>query len=132
MIGLPAGVTSVSPWGRLGAYLLESILAIFTLGIGWLIWAAMIAGRGQTPAKQILNQRVIDASTYRPVGFARLFWMRGLLGGLVASLAIPVTLGILLFMPFWDKRNQNLWDKVSSTYVVSDPTDVWNTKAANP
>jgi hypothetical protein len=52
----------------------------------------------------------------------------GLLGGIVAWLAITFTLGILLFMPFWDRRNQNLWDKVSNTYVVSDPNDVWSTK----
>jgi len=47
-----------------------------------------------------------------------MFWVRGLLAGLVASVAIPITLGILLFMPFWDKNNENIWDKVSGTRVV--------------
>jgi uncharacterized RDD family membrane protein YckC len=126
--GLPAGVTTVSPWGRLGAYLLEVILAIITLGIGWLIWAAMIGGTGQTPAKRLLNQRVIGADSLRPVGLGKMFWVRGLLAGIVASFAITFTIGILLFMPFWDRRNQNLWDKVSNTYVVSDPNDAWQTK----
>ena len=41
-----------------------------------------------------------------------------------------LTLGVLLFMPFWDKRNQNLWDKVSNTFVVTDPNDAWHTRAA--
>lgn len=123
-----ANMTAVSPWGRLGAYLLESILAMVTLGIGWLIWAAMIAGTGQTPAKRLLKQRVINASTLRPAGFAKMFFVRGLLGGIVAGIAIVVTVGVLLFMPFWDKRNQNLWDKVSNTYVVHDPNDQWATK----
>jgi uncharacterized RDD family membrane protein YckC len=121
-------MSAVSPWGRLGAYLLEGILAVLTLGIGWLIWAAMIAGTGQTPAKRLLKQRVINAATLRPAGFAKMFFVRGLLGGIVAGFAITFTIGILLFMPFWDKRNQNLWDKVSNTYVVHDPNDQWATK----
>jgi hypothetical protein len=119
---------AVSPWGRLGAYVLEGLLATVTLGIGWLIWAAMIAGTGQTPAKRLLKQRVINADTLRPAGFAKMFFVRGLLGGIVAGFAITFTVGILLFMPFWDKRNQNLWDKVSNTYVVHDPNDQWATK----
>lgn len=126
-MSLPANVSIASPWIRLGAYLLESVLAVVTLGIGWLIWAAMIAGSGQTPAKRVLKLRVVDARSYRPVGFARMFWMRGFVAGLVAGFAITFTLGVLLFMPLWDKRNQNIWDKVSSTYVVSDPDDAWNT-----
>ena len=128
VMSLPAGVTAVSPWARLGAYVLEVLLMIFTLWVGWLIWAAMIAGTGQTPAKRLLGHRVIGAETLRPVGFGKMFWVRWLLAGIVAGFAITFTLGILLFMPFWDRRNQNLWDKVSNTYVVCDPDDVWQTK----
>ena len=109
---------TVSPWGRLGAYVLEAVLVTVTLGIGWLIWAAIIASQGQTPAKRILGHRVVMQDTGQTAGFARMFWVRGLLAGLVASVAIPITLGILLFMPFWDKNNENIWDKVSGTRVV--------------
>ena len=125
---LPPNVAVANPWARLGSYLLESLLIFVTFGIGWLIWAATIAGSGQTPAKRILNHRVIGADTLRPVGLGKMFWVRGILAGLVAGLAIPFTLGVLLFMPFWDKRRQNLWDKVSSTYVVVDPADAWGTR----
>jgi len=125
---LPQSVSVANPGLRFGSYLLESLLIIVTLGVGWLIWASMIASTGQTPAKRLLKLRVIDANTLKPVGFGKMFWVRGLLCGIVAQLAIVCTLGILLFMPFWDKRNQNIWDKVSGTYVVSDPNDVWNTK----
>ena len=72
---LPAGVTAASPWIRLGAVVLESVLVVVTLGIGWVIWALMIVGRGQTPAKALLNQRVIDTGSLKPVGFARMFWV---------------------------------------------------------
>lgn len=125
---LPQGVAITYPWSRLGAFFLEIVLGIVTFGIGWLIWAALIVGRGQTPAKSLLGQRVIGADTCRPVGFPRMFFMRGIVAGVVARLAILFTLGILLFMPFWDRRNQNIWDKVSNTYVVNDPYDVWQTK----
>ena len=124
--GLPPGVQIASVGSRLGAYLLNSLLLLVTFGIGWLIWAAIIAGKGQTPGKQLLKLRVVDATTARPIGFGRMFFMRGLVAGFVASFAIPFTIGILLFMPFWDKRNQTIWDKVSGTLVVSDPNNAWN------
>lgn len=127
---LPPGIAVANPWLRFGSYILEGLLAAVTFGIGWLIWAAMIAGTGQTPAKRLLKLRVIGADTVRPVGFAKMFFVRGILAGIVANIAITFTLGILLFMPFWDKRHQNIWDKVSSTYVVSDPNDFWATKPA--
>jgi uncharacterized RDD family membrane protein YckC len=125
--GLPSGVAAASPGLRFGSYLLEAILMVVTLYIGWIIWACMTASTGQTPAKKLLKLRVIGADTLRPVGFGKMFFMRGIVGGIAASFAITFTLGILLFMPFWDKRRQNIWDKVSSTYVVTDPNDVWAT-----
>ncbi len=129
---LPAGVTAASPWMRLGALVLESVLVLVTLGIGWVIWALVVVGRGQTPAKALLNLRVVDTASLRPVSFVRMFWVREIVAGIVASFAIPLTLGVLLFMPFWDRRNQNLWDKISSTYVVLDPSDAWGTKPDLP
>lgn len=88
----------------------------------------MIVGRGQTPAKSLLSLLVIDAAALERVGFARMFWVRYVLAGLVAEVAILLTLGVLLFMPFWDRRNQNIWDKLSNTYVLVDLTGAWHTK----
>lgn len=101
-----------------------------TLFIGWVIWAAMIASTGQTPAKKILKLRVVDPETGQPATFGKMFVMRGIVGGLVMQFAGFFTLGIIYFMPLWDKKKQNLWDKISGTYVVSDPADAWNTAAA--
>lgn len=44
---------------RLGGYVLDIGLAIVTLGIGWLIWSLIAWRKGQTPAKQILQLRVV-------------------------------------------------------------------------
>jgi uncharacterized RDD family membrane protein YckC len=126
--GLPAGVAVADPWARLGAFLLERVLVVVTLVVGWLVWGAMTAADGQTPAKRLMGQRVVDVETLNPVGLGKMFWLRGLVAGFVASIAIVFTFGILLFMPFWDARRQNIWDKVSRTYVVSDPNDAWGTK----
>jgi uncharacterized RDD family membrane protein YckC len=125
---LPQGVSVANPWIRLGSYFLEGLLMAVTLYIGWMIWACMTASTGQTPAKRLLKLRVIDANTLKPASFGKMFWVRGFVAGIVAGFAIPCTLGILAFMPLWDKRNQNIWDKVSGTYVVSDPSDAWQTK----
>lgn len=110
---------------RFLAYLLEAVLQTVTLGIGWLIWAAVIAGKGQTPAKQILRLRVVDANDSRALGFARMFFIRGIVAGLVAAILITVTLGIILLMPLWTKRKQNIWDKLSNSVVVVDADNAW-------
>ena len=124
--GLPPGVQIASVGSRIGASLLDSLLLIATLFIGWLIWAAITAGKGQTPAKQLLKIRVVDATTGLPIGFARYFFMRGIIGNFVANIANFFTLYILFFMPLWDKRNQSVTDKISGTLVVSDPNNAWN------
>ncbi|MFT5223038.1 MAG: putative RDD family membrane protein YckC [Glaciecola sp.] len=121
----PQGVVPTAPFKRLGAALLDQLLATVTLGIGWIIWAAMLAPNGQTPAKKLLGMRVIDATTMQPAGMSKMLLMRGVVGGLVASFALSITLGVLAFMPFWDRKNQNVWDKVSATYVVDDALNFW-------
>ncbi len=118
-------VSAVSPWGRLGAYLLELLLYIVTLGIGWLIWGAIVANDGQTPAKRLLKQRAVNSRTGQPASFAEMLFLRGLVAGWVSGFAVLFTLGIILFMPFWDDHNRNLWDRVSGTYVVDDPHNAW-------
>lgn len=122
----PVGVREAGAGLRLLAYLLEAVLVMITLLIGWLIWAAIISGSGQTPAKQLLKLRVIDAQDSRPLGFARMFFMRGIVAGIIGSIAISVTLGIIVLMPLWTKRKQNIWDFVSSSVVVVDPSNAWN------
>ncbi|MGI9623690.1 MAG: RDD family protein [Acidimicrobiales bacterium] len=128
---LPPGVSEVSPWARLGAWFFEGLLVIFTLVIGWIIWAAFTGNSGQTPAKKLLNQRVIRADTMQPCNIGKMFWVRGVLGILV-WIVVQVTFYILALWPFWDKNKQNLWDKMSNTYVVNDPNDAWHTQTPKP
>ena len=114
----------VSGWTRFGSWLLERVLMIVTLGIGWIIWAITLRGSGQTPAKKMMNLTIWDLETNAPMTLERMIIMRGLVGGLVAGFALPLTLYILAFMPFWDKNNRDLHDKVSRSSVIATPGQV--------
>ena len=114
----------VSGWTRFGSWLLERVLMIVTLGIGWIIWAITLRGTGQTPAKKMMNLTIWDLETNAPMTLERMIIMRGLAGGLVAGFALPLTLYVLAFMPFWDKNNRDLHDKVSRSSVIATPDQV--------
>jgi uncharacterized RDD family membrane protein YckC len=122
-----AGTPELSSVGkRFGAYCLDVVLAIVTLGIGWLIWALIILGRGQTPAKQILNMRVVDVETGQVPSWGMMFVRDFVLKGLVMSIVISITFGLGLILYFWltwDDKNQELWDKIIGSVVVEDPDD---------
>ena len=86
----------VSGWTRFGSWLLERVLMIVTLGIGWIIWAITLRGTGQTPAKKMMNLTIWDLETNAPMTLERMIIMRGLVGGLVAGFALPLTLYLSL------------------------------------
>jgi uncharacterized RDD family membrane protein YckC len=113
---------------------LEGILMAITLGIGWLIWFAVVAPKGQTPAKRILNVYIHDRKTGR-VASAGQVWLREI-GG---KYAIPFLLGLVgmaitgtesgyvvlvslyslvaAIWVFFDQEHRALWDIVAGTIV---------------
>ena len=119
------GARIASPWIRLGASVLEDVLFVVTLGVGWLVWAALVADKGQTPAKQLLHLRVIGKRSSRPVGILRMVLSRGILGFLVSTVTICLTGGIILLMPLWSRNRESIWDKATRTYVVDENPDGW-------
>ena len=106
---------------RFGAFLLEVVLVIVTLFIGWLIWWVLLWKKGQTPSKSILKMRVLKADTGRCATTGEMA-MRELVGK-----------WLLGFIPLWglvdpafvlfDERYQALHDKIAGTIVVEDPDD---------
>lgn len=116
--GLAAGVTLCSPGKRLGGHLLEGLLAVGTLGVGWLVWALIVFSNGQTPAKQLLGMRAITLVTGQRSGWGRTavreVFAKWLVGSLLGFLVIPY------FWLLWDKDHQQLWDKIVGTVVVND------------
>jgi hypothetical protein len=106
---------------RLGAALLDGLLAIVTLLIGWIIWYVILWKKGQSPAKSILKMRVIKVDENRCVTTGEMA-MRELVGKYLLSF-IPLY-GIVddVFVLF-DERNQALHDKIAGTVVIEDPDE---------
>ena len=113
------GLALSSKGKRLGAALLEGLLMIVTLFIGWLIWWIILWSKAQTPAKQLLGMRIVKLDENRPASVGEMA-MRELVGKVILG-ALPfyslVAAGWVLF----DDDNQALWDKLAGTTVVEDP-----------
>ncbi|BCJ46811.1 hypothetical protein GCM10010168_36670 [Actinoplanes ianthinogenes] len=111
----------VSPFGRLIAQIADVVLFVGTVGIGWLVWAALVFGRGQTPGRQLLGHAVADVRTGRPVGFGRMVVRELLAKWLLWIVLGTVTFGIypvvdVLFV-FGD-RQRTLHDRLAGAIVV--------------
>ena len=110
---------------RFGAMLLEAVLVIVTLVIGWLVWSIVLWKQGQSPAKSILKMRVIKLDENRAANTGEMA-MRELVGKWLLSI-IPfwyIINGVVLLM---DNENyQCLWDKIAGgTTVIEDPDARW-------
>lgn len=124
----PSSTPELSSVGkRFGAFCLEILLSIVTLGIGWLVWTFVIMGRGQTPAKQLLHMRVVRADG-GAVSYGKMF-VREFPAKIVIGFLAAFTIYIIYLWPLWDGRNQELWDKMVDTVVVEDPDDQLDPRA---
>ena len=77
---------------RLGGIALDAALCFVTFGIGWMIWALVIWGEGQTPAKQILKMRTINFTNGRPASWGHMA---------IREVLIPLTVGIANGLTFY-------------------------------
>jgi len=92
--GIPAGMELSSVGKRLGGYLLDLLLVIVTLVIGWIVWSLIVWGRGQTPGKQLLKMRCVKLSTGRRATWGTMA-LREFVGKyLIMTLISTVTAGI--------------------------------------
>jgi uncharacterized RDD family membrane protein YckC len=105
-------VVMASRLARLGAWIVNAILMVLTLGIGWIIWWFIVAPRGQNPGKAVVGLRVIR--TDGRAATTGYMFLRGLVG--IVLSVIPLYLDDLWLL--WDKDAQTLHDKVAGTVVV--------------
>lgn len=110
----------VSPWLRLGAGLLDVVIAVVTLGIGWAIWDLVLWRIGQSPAKQILGMRIVDARTELPINWSRSFVRNFVLYGILGLIPFLGWIYCIVgaFFVFGSDR-QALWDRIARTRVIS-------------
>ena len=109
---------------RFGAMLLEAVLVIVTLVIGWIVWSIILWKKGQSPAKSILKMRVINLEQNRAANIGEMA-MRELVGKWLLSV-IPfwyLINGVVLLMD--NDKYQCLWDKIVKTTVIDDPDGRW-------
>lgn len=122
----PSALPLASIGMRIWGVILEAILGVVTLGIGWLIWYFVVVGRGLTPARQVLKLRVVDARTRVPVepgrAFVRGFFVYSLLFGFVFNSLVTSLFGFPFF--FWvaalfilRQSRQTLWDQLTNTVI---------------
>ena len=122
---LPATVRLSSAWRRLGGYLLEGLLIVLTLLIGWLVWSIIVWDRGQTPAKQLLGMRVLSRETLTSARRGRMFAREVPCKWIIELFASITVVGfVVYFWLLWDKERQELWDKMVETIVVNDPENL--------
>lgn len=120
-VQLPPGVVVASVGRRVGAYFLSGVLAIVTLGIGYLIWGAIVWGKGTSPALQVLGMRVWKESDHAPAGWGTMF-LRDVIGGFVQGILGPITGVISLVMFISDNEgHRSIMDRIGGTVVVHDP-----------
>jgi uncharacterized RDD family membrane protein YckC len=118
---LPAGTRLSSLAKRFGGSLLSLLLVIVTLGIGYMIWALIVYGQGQTPAKQLLNMYVIDERTGQVASWGTMFVRGFVIDGLVGLFTLGLFDLVSALWIFSGDRRQRLTDKMVNTIVVDAP-----------
>ena len=111
---------------RLGAYALDCVLALLTLGIGWIIWSFIVWGEGQTPAKKILKIRVRNFQTGAVATWGHMA-VRELLVPVTVLIAANLTAGIaavawivIEIVFYFTKNNRTLRDLWVKTAVINE------------
>ena len=107
---------------RLGSYLLNGVLSVVTLGIGWLIWAMITwSNDSANPAQKMLGLKVVKKETGEPLTWGQMFVRNFLLGCLVMEIIYVCSLSVCFFIdifkPFGGER-QRLLDSMAGTVVV--------------
>lgn len=117
---LPEGVQLASVGRRIGAWFLSIPLAIVTLGIGYVVWGAVVWGRGQTPALQVLGMRCWRPESRTVPGFWRMA-LREIIGRFVEGILSFITLLISFILFLTRDDRQSIHDLVAGTVVLHDP-----------
>ncbi|MFM8937425.1 MAG: RDD family protein [Actinomycetota bacterium] len=110
-----------SPQARLGAYLADIGLAIVTLFIGWFIWSMFTWQTGQTPAKRLMRQVVVDARTNQPFTWVKMLLREAVVkwaaGGIASGASNGITFVIDSLFIFRDDR-ETVHDMIVQSKVI--------------
>ena len=106
---------------RFGSALLDALLLIVTLFVGWVIWNLFTWKTGQTPAKRILKQVVVDAKTGEVFSWSRMalreFAVKGAAGNISSGAASGITFVIDSLFVFREDR-RTVHDLIVGSKVI--------------
>lgn len=121
-VPLPPGTELASAGKRIGTFLLEIVLVIVTLGIGYLIWTLIVWARGQTPGKQVMGMRIYHLQNQRAATWGQMF-IRQFVGGIVNGIAYIGWIVSFVFL-FTDPLRRTVPDRIAGTIELNDPNKV--------
>ena len=116
----PGAVVPVSVGTRVGATLLDFLLMIVTLGIGWLIWAVVLLKDSTSPAKKMMGLVIVDVNTGAPATMTQMV-LREIVGKWVLGSVTGVVTLASFVMLFVTPNRQAVWDYIGTTTVVRRP-----------
>jgi len=114
---LPNGVTLASKGRRIGGFVLEILLFIVTLAIGYLIWMLIAWARGQTPGKQVLHMRCYRPESRSDAGWWYMF-LRQFVGAVINQITFGVVFLVSVIMLIARKDNRTIPDLIAGTVVI--------------
>ena len=106
---------------RLGSFLLDLGLMVVTLFIGWVIWNLYTWKTGQTPAKRILKQVVVDANTGEVFPWSRMalreFAVKGAAGNIIGGATNGISFAVDSLFVFREDR-RTVHDLIVGSKVI--------------
>ena len=121
----PERLQTATPGRRLAGALIDALVIAATLYVGWLVWFAIAAQRGQTPGKQMLGMYVMAEDGSRAScghGWVRELVVKTLLFVSLGTITLGVAFLAAALWCLWDRERQCMWDKITSTYVAYSPS----------
>jgi uncharacterized RDD family membrane protein YckC len=120
---LPQGVQLATPGRRIGAWFLSIVLSVVTLGIGYLVWGAIVWAKGTSPALQVLGMKCWRPQDGRPPGWG-VMALRDIIGGIVEAVFFGIGAVVSFVMFLANRDHRSLKDMIASTVVVYDPNKI--------
>ncbi len=105
-----------SPIRRMFAWLLDIVLFVLTLIIGYIIWWLIVLGRGQTPGKQLLGIHAVKRDG-QPAGWGTTF-VREIVKGVAHGFGAVGFLADIVFLLIDEDERRSLSDRVADTVIV--------------
>jgi uncharacterized RDD family membrane protein YckC len=126
IVGVPAGIGYAVFLVNIGtradnypadgpqAYAIILFVVGLLVSFGLVIWNRVFrqGNTGQSVGKSVLNIKLVDSTSYQPIGPGKSF-LRDFLRGIFDQACFLNSL-----WPLWDDQNQTWHDKVMSTYVI--------------